>query len=95
VREATEKLVRELDTPTGINAFRFVADKNASDSDNWTVPFFTDGTSSGGGAEFTSGDEHFTFLINPNDAIGRVITGPIPDLSQEQWPAGTYAKKTS
>ena len=54
----TERLLQSLATPDGINPTRFSADKNATEGDTWTVPFYADGTSSGGGAEFEIGRAH-------------------------------------
>lgn len=92
--EGTERPLQQLTSPTRIKPLKFTADKNASQGDNWQVPFFADGTSLGGGIEFEEGDRHFSFVVNPADGQSRIVEGPMPDLSLDRWPGGTYAKRT-
>ncbi len=82
--------LQSLDLPEGYNTVRFAADKDESTDSNWRVPFFADGTSSGGGIEFEVDQVQFSFSIKRGTGQPTIAEGPMPDLSLERWKAGGY-----
>jgi len=106
--DGAELPLKAIAPPTDVTPYQFVSNQdagqgnasqgnavpgNGGQGDAWEVPFYADGTSSGGGVEFEAGDRHFSVVVYPADGESRIVEGPMPDLSLNRWPAGTYAKR--
>lgn len=88
----TQRPLQRLATPAAITNVKSTFDQNTSEGEDWTVVFYSDGKSTGGGIEFEAYGKHFSYVVSPTDGRPRVIDGPLPDLGQERWPAGSYVK---
>jgi len=86
-------VVRTLDLPNGVTADKFAADQNESAAQVWEVPFYTDGTTPGGGVQFGPAEHTFCLMIRRATAEPIVQDSELPDISQESWPAGGYAPR--
>jgi len=87
-------VLRELDVPDSITPEKFMADQNESPPDGWIVPFYPDGMTSGGGIQFGPDEHVFSFMIRRTTGEPVSQDSELPDLSQETWPAGSYAQRS-
>ncbi|HSE46291.1 MAG TPA: type II secretion system protein [Gemmatimonadales bacterium] len=81
-----------LDVPVGIDTGNFTSDGNNTDSANWEVKFYPDGTSDGGGLEVTDNGRVRSLVIRRDGSLN-LIEGPMPELDEEKWPAGEIEKR--
>ncbi len=91
----SEQTTHTLPVPEWMTPARFLADQNEAVGDQWRVPFFGDGLSSGGGIQFKNGERVWSLVISPTDSTPKDLDGPLPDLSFETWPAGSNVPPSS
>lgn len=91
--DSTTTQLREVKVPDGIDVQRFGADRYEAPADGWRVPFFYDGSSSGGGVELQAEGQPWSVLVTTGDARVRTFDDELPDPSGEKWKAGTYVKR--
>jgi len=91
--DGTKIELNELAAPSNMVVIQMAADRYESPPGGWWVPFYSDGTSAGGGAEIQAKDWTFSFIIDSASGSARLQDGALPDLSQDQWKAGTYEKR--
>jgi type II secretory pathway pseudopilin PulG len=89
LNDGTQHEIRDLELPEAISTTKFDADTNEASNGQWRLPFFADGGTAGGGIEFAEGGRTFSFSIARSDRSPTVKDGPLPDLSLDQWPAGS------
>jgi len=86
--------VRTIAIPQDLHAAKFSADKYESPPDGLRLPFYLDGTTTGGGVEFDAAEGYagdpFSLIVGRSDARARIIDGPLPDMASDRWKAGTY-----
>jgi general secretion pathway protein H len=85
--------LRSLALPPDINTAKFSADKDESPPDGFRLPFFPDGTSSGGGVEFTRDGKSFSLSVGRYDGRPRITEGALEDMGLGRWKAGDYASR--
>lgn len=59
-----------------------------SNSSDWRLAFYPDGTCDGGGVEFRRGNQSFALVIDPASGAARIIDGQLPDTTGDRWQAG-------
>jgi prepilin-type N-terminal cleavage/methylation domain-containing protein len=84
--------VTSLQLPEGVEANKFQAQDNSVDPSSWLVHFYPDGTSDGGGVEIARGQAIDSLQVT-QDGLPTLVEGELPDASEQQWQAGTYAQK--
>jgi Tfp pilus assembly protein FimT len=78
----------DLELPSDVDAVKFSADANESPSDGWRMPFFSDGSTTGGGIQFQNGEKLYSLVIDAPTGEATIADGKLPDLSFESWKAG-------
>ena len=92
--------VHRLKMPDNVTAKRFSSEQQGASAEEgtegsaWKVSFYSDGACAGGGIEFSERDEPFSFVLQRTGSEGRIVDGPLPDLSLDQWQAGSYAQRS-
>ena len=84
--------MKSFQLPSGLEASNFRSQDNNVDPGSWLIHFYPDGTSDSGGVEIARGQEQNSLQVT-NDGFPSLISGPLPDTSDQQWTAGTYAQK--
>jgi type II secretory pathway pseudopilin PulG len=82
-----------LKIPDGIEATKFSAAQTEDAEAQWSLPFYPDGTSGGGGIEFQSDSAHFSVAVSRRDGKPQLYERGLPDLSRDHWKAGSYAAR--
>jgi Tfp pilus assembly protein FimT len=91
----SEKITKTVDMPSWISVTRFVANQDESVSDQWRVPFYSDGGTTGGGLQFQVGERTWSLVVSPTDASIKDLDGTLPDYTYESWPAGDNVAPSS
>jgi prepilin-type N-terminal cleavage/methylation domain-containing protein len=81
--------VTSLTVPTQVQVTGFQADGETRSSGDWTVRFYSDGRSDGGGIE-TSDAGMIRSLVVDKDGVAKLQPGQLPEESEDRWPAGEY-----
>lgn len=85
-----------LDLPSGLKMNRLVLGTTESSPSDWKLNFYPDGTSDGGGIEFTQPDSSFVSLyIDPKNGRAQLLTDRLPDPTSLSWPAGDYVHRSN
>lgn len=84
--------VTTLQMPDGISPTKFVVQQNSVDPSSFLLHFYPDGTSDGGGVEITRGTDTNSLQVT-QEGYPTMMTGPLPDTTEQEWPAGTYVQK--
>lgn len=58
----------------------------------WSLPFYPDGTSDGGGAQITIGKAVQSIKVDTH-GVPTVSQGPLADPTNDLWPVGTYYQR--
>jgi len=85
--------LRTLAVPNLVKATSFLVEGSETDSGNWALRFYADGTSEAGGVGFEAGDYKFALTVR-DDGRGAQVDGDVPDLSTEKWKAGDFEQRT-
>ncbi len=93
--QGASKPLPDLKLPDDLQAEKFAADSNESPPDGWRVPFFSDGSTTGGGIQFQVGETTYSLIIDKATGAATTVDGRLPDLSYETWPAGGVQKRGS
>ena len=64
-----------------------------SDVGSWEWTAYPDGTADSGGIQFSEGAAQKSLILAPTGEA-QWISGPLPDQSQDQWPAGQLLQRT-
>lgn len=72
---------------------RFVVGENESNAADWTVNFYGDGSSDGGGIELNEGGLTRSFIIGAKSGLARWANGGLPAYETETWPAGEFERR--
>jgi Tfp pilus assembly protein FimT len=91
--QSVSKPFPDLQLPDGVTATKFAADSYESPSDGWRVPFFADGSTTGGGIQFTENNDQYCLIVDAQSGEPNVVDGPLPELSLQSWPAGGLQKR--
>lgn len=85
--------IGRADLPEGLS-FRTlrVGDRDAGTSD-WSLRFYSDGTSDGGGFEIEENANIWSVVIEPRTGRVQNVKGEMPPLSEQSWPAGEREQK--
>ncbi len=74
---------------SGISALNFELEGNNVSSPDWQLRFYSDGNSDKGGIEVGTTDNSKSLVVG-DDGLAKLSDGPIPDTSNDKWPAGDY-----
>jgi prepilin-type N-terminal cleavage/methylation domain-containing protein len=83
-----------LPLPSPIQTNRLEAGTNMTDPNSFIIHFYPDATCDGGAIEFKEGGLISSVRIDKN-GFTDYSRDPIPDPTQQSWPAGTYVSNTS
>ncbi len=87
-----EEIERQVvDVPEDIQTTSVQADGSDGGSE-WSVKFYPDGTSDGGGIELSDAGRVRSLDVATDGRI-QLIEGPLPEKSEDKWPAGDYEKR--
>ena len=91
----SEKVTHTLDMPPGLTTSRFVGNQDEQVGNQWRVPFYSDGNTTGGGIQFQSDDRTWSLVVSPMDETIKDLDGPMPDFTYDTWPAGSNVPPSS
>lgn len=80
-----------LDVPDAVSATKFQLAGMDSSSGDFDLRFYPDGTTDGGGIEFTVGDG--TEALNVSDRGAVTLDDQLEDPTQTRWSAGEYVQR--
>lgn len=81
--------LRQLVLTPEIQTGRLEIAGSESNSADWVLRFYPDGTSDGGGVEFTrGGNQTFALVVDAATGSSRLVDGPLPDTLNQRWQAG-------
>lgn len=89
---ANDTTVKSVPLIAGIQFGNFQLAGSSSDSGNWKLHFYADGTSDGGGFELVDRRETRSVVINTRGGC-QLTDGTLPDTSQDRWAAGDYVHR--
>jgi len=90
-----DQSISKLDLLPGMQVNRVMLGTTDSNSSDWKLTFYPDGTSDGGGAELTLTDSTIVSLkIEASNGHAQLLTDRLPDPSAEKWQAGDYVHRT-
>jgi prepilin-type N-terminal cleavage/methylation domain-containing protein len=87
-----ETQLGRLTLPDEVEASSFRASTNDGNASEWSVAFYSDGTSDGGGVAFDLGGGLRSLSI-AESGFATLVDGELPDTSTEKWEAGTYEQR--
>lgn len=64
-----------------------------ANSADWVLNFYPDGSSDGGGVEFTRGNSVFALHVQAVNGTIRIIDGRLPDTTAQRWQAGDIERR--
>jgi Tfp pilus assembly protein FimT len=94
-RQGEQMELQSLAVPDKVKATKFDTNKDEALGNEWRLPFYPDGGTSGGGVQFEWEGATFCLSISKAEAKPRILEGPLPELELETWPAGGYAPRSS
>ena len=83
---------RTLDLPEGVTGSSFRMESEDSNAAEWSVSFYADGKSNGGGIAFDTNGRIISLSISTRGAVTR-IDGELPDTTEDVWDAGGYEQR--
>jgi prepilin-type N-terminal cleavage/methylation domain-containing protein len=84
--------IEHVSLPDGINAGAFRVGGVDSNSSDWSIGFYPDGTADAGGLELELGDGQRSLMIAANGSA-TLSDGEMPDTTADRWPAGSYEQR--
>lgn len=72
---------------------RFLAGENEPSSADWSINFYSDSTSDGGGVEVVEGGITRSLVIGAKSGLSRWQDGGMPANELDRWPAGEYERR--
>lgn len=90
--DATPTTVKSLSLLPGATANVFRKGTQDSQSNDWEVTFYSDGTCNGGGVTLVLNEQTRSLSVDRR-GVGEAIRGPLPEVQEENWPAGEYEKR--
>ena len=88
--QATE--LAHLNVPGELQASGFRVGTADTNSGEWSIAFYSDGTSDGGGLSFDRGNGPRSLAITTTGYC-KLVDGELPDTSTEKWEAGSYEQR--
>jgi prepilin-type N-terminal cleavage/methylation domain-containing protein len=86
--EGTEQEIgKRIHLAEGMRTSEFRADDQTASSGDWSIAFYSDGTSDGGGVAIMDGERQFAFVVNDRGGY-EAVDGGLPDPTENKWPAG-------
>lgn len=83
-----------ISMPEGIDVSRLFSDGQVTDSSDWKLYFYPDGTSDGGGVELNRGNSLYSLSVDKGTSLATVSDGEMPDGENTSWPAGDYVQRS-
>lgn len=83
---------RTLAVPDVVTTNRFELAGADSSEGEWTLRFYPDGTTDGGGVELREGQNAFALQIKKSGEV-LVVDGNLPDTTAEKWQAGEHEQR--
>lgn len=80
--------LKQLSLTSELQTGRLELAGSESNSADWILRFFPDGTSDGGGVEFTRGNQTFCLVVDAATGASRLLDGQLPDTLGQRWQAG-------
>ncbi|MDR3689010.1 MAG: prepilin-type N-terminal cleavage/methylation domain-containing protein [Fimbriimonas sp.] len=87
-----DKIVKTCPLSSGIRFGNFELAGSSSDAGSFSLHFYPDGTSDGGGMELVEGRGTKSIVISARGAV-KMQDGTLPDSSTQQWQAGDYVHR--
>ncbi len=84
-----DELLSSIPIPTGITTDSFLLNDQSSNSGDWKLHYYSDGTAESGGVGYTDSGKTMNLTVNVR-GIGLLVAGNLPDASASHWPAGDY-----
>ena len=84
-----DEQLTSISVPNAFTTNSFVLNGESSNSGDWKLHFYPDGSSETGGVEFTDNGKTQYMLVNIR-GIGQLAGGSLPETSSDHWPAGDY-----
>ena len=88
LESGTDTALAEVSLSPEVETGRLDLAGRESNSSDWRLTFYPDGTCDGGGVEFRRGDRSFALVIDPASGAARIVDGQLPDSSGDRWQAG-------
>ncbi|AIE87567.1 prepilin-type N-terminal cleavage/methylation domain-containing protein [Fimbriimonas ginsengisoli] len=89
-----DETITSLAVPNPVQIQAFQADGQQKSAGDWTLHFYSDGHSDGGGVE-TNDAGMLRSLVVDRNGVATLVRGPLPDATEERWPAGDYEHRTT
>ena len=86
--------VKELDLGSTVQIDSAQKNYQNIETSSWDWTAYPDGTSDGGGVQFSVEGQEMSLII-PVLGNATWVTGPLPDESQDQWTAGQLQQRTT
>lgn len=83
----------EVQLHEDFQAQRFFAGNTEPAASDWTVTFYPDGTSDGGGVEVDEGGIQRTLVIGAKSGLSKWQDGGMPASESEKWQAGEFERR--
>jgi Tfp pilus assembly protein FimT len=87
-----ESVLETITAPESVTAGPYSQGGSDTNSADWRLRFFADGSSEGGAVQFQSGQDTFYIAAREAGEV-RFGEGEMPNLGNEKWQAGTYEQR--
>jgi type II secretory pathway pseudopilin PulG len=87
-----DTVVRSLTVHPGFEITSFEMGGDQVAPTEWKLRFYPEGKADGGGFELRQGTDLKSLVIDKTGNV-RLSEGPLPDTSQDKWPAGEFEKR--
>jgi len=85
--------VKTIDLGTDLQVGSMQINGKPTDSGSWLWTAYPDGSADSGGVQFTEGKVQKALVLSAT-GDAQWLSGPLPDQSQDQWPAGTLLQRS-
>jgi len=87
-----DKTVADLSVPSNVQLDSFQLAGQTSGAGDFTLRFYPDGHSDGGGIETNSNGSMRSLVVDTN-GLAKLVNGPLPAASQDTWTAGDFVHR--
>ena len=91
--DSQEQTLKTVALADKVDAPRLFLDGNDSNSGEWVLKFYADGTSDSGGIEFRENSQAYGILVEGKSGSARFIDGELPEVTNDRWEAGELEQR--